>query len=172
MKKSKLLFGLVPVIMGLMVFFACNKSVENAELRIRMTDAPFNAQEVNIDLKEVRVNFDKDTSGWVTLNTNARVYNLLGLQNGVDTLIASAIIPGGTVKEIRLILGTNNTIKINNVVYPMAVSSADESGLKIKVDKKLRSTIETVLIDFDADLSIIQTGSNTYKLKPVIKLKN
>lgn len=172
MKKRNMLIAAFPLLLSFMVFIACNKTNEgSSQLNIRMTDAPFDAQEVNVDIKEVRVNFEKDSLGWVSLNTNAKIYNLLRLQNGVDTLLATASVPKGIVKEIRLILGTNNTIKIKDVVYPLSVASADESGLKIKVSKKLSASLETVLIDFDADLSIIKTGNDTYKLKPIIKLK-
>jgi hypothetical protein len=38
------------------------------------------------------------------------------------------------------------------------------------VDKKLQQTIETILIDFDAALSV-KEETDGYKLKPVIKLK-
>ena len=172
MKKRKLLLIALPVLLSFMVFVACKKTNEGtSQLNIRMTDAPFDAQEVNVDIREVRVKFEKDSSSWVSLNTNARIYNLLRLQNGVDTLLATGTVPTGVVKEIRLILGSGNTIKIKDVVYPLSVASADEAGLKIKVSKKLGVTLETILIDFDAELSIIQTGNGTYKLKPVIKLK-
>jgi hypothetical protein len=77
----------------------------------------------------------------------------------------------GTIKQIRFILGTNNTIKIDNVVYPLSVSSADESGLKLNLNKKLNGGMDSVLIDFDAALSIHKTGNNQYKLKPVLKMK-
>ncbi len=171
MRNRKLLMVL-PIVLCFTLFLACKKNnQETSQLSIRMTDAPFNAEEVNVDVKEVRVNFASDTLSWVSLNTNAKVYNLLGLQNGVDTLLATGSVPVGTVKELRLILGTNNSIKINNVTSPLSVASADESGLKIKVSKKLSASLEKILIDFDADLSIIQTGNGTYKLKPVIKLK-
>ena len=136
-----------------------------------MTDAPFNAQEVNVEIKEVRINYANDSLPWTTLQTNARVYNLLTLQNGIDTVLSSGTIPAGTVKQIRFILGTNNTIKIDNVLYPLSVSSGDQSGLKINLDKKLNAGVDSVLIDFDANLSIIKTGNGNYKLKPVLKLK-
>lgn len=150
---------------------ACNKDIDQSSLRIRMTDAPAAVEEVNIDLKEVRVNFDKDTSSWITLQTHAGVYNLLGLQNGIDSLIAQGTFPvDQIVKEIRLVVGPDNSIKANGQVYPLVIPSGEESGLKIKINKKLRATIETVLIDFDAALSIHEEADG-YKLRPVIKLK-
>ena len=155
------------------VVIACSKSDKpnTTQLTVRMSDTPFNAQEINVDVREVRVKMSDDSTGWQSLATNAHIYNLLDFQNGVDTAIATGSVTTGNVRELRLILGPNNSIKINNVVYPLTIPSGDESGLKIKVNKNLATTLDNLNIDFDAALSIIQTGSGTYKLKPVIKLK-
>lgn len=136
-----------------------------------LTDAPFDAQEVNVDIREVVVNYAKDSTDWVPLTANAGIYNLLALQNGVQTLLATGNNPGGTIKELRLILGAGNTIKIDNQTYPLTIPSGSESGLKIKVNKKLATSLDKLVVDFDAGLSIIKTGNNEYKLKPVLKLK-
>lgn len=170
MKKSILAVALL-LITSVAVFTACSKNKETTKLDIQLTDNPYNAQEVNVDIKEIRVNFSDDSSGWVTLNTYAGVYNLLGLQNGLDTLIASATVTTGTIKEIRFILGSSNSIKINDVVFPLTIPSGSESGLKIKVNKKLAVGFDSLLIDFDAALSILQVGTGDFKLKPVLKLK-
>jgi hypothetical protein len=136
-----------------------------------MTDAPAAYDSVNIDLKEVEVKFAKDTNSWVTMQTTPGIYNLLGFQNGIDTLIAQGTYPADqVVKEIRLVVGNNNTIVVGGVSYPLTIPSGEESGLKIKVNKKLQATLETIVIDFDAALSISQEADG-YKLKPVIKLK-
>jgi hypothetical protein len=158
---------------SLFAIMACQKDNSNGttDLRIRMTDNPFNATAVNVDIQEVRVNFSDDSSGWQRLTTHAGIYNLLGLQNGVDTLLALGTVPTGTLKEIRFVLGSNNSIEINNVVYPLTIPSGSESGLKIKLNKQLNTTLDSVLIDFDAALSILQTGTGEYKLKPVLKIK-
>jgi hypothetical protein len=170
MKKTLTCLALAAASFG---FYACQKdsgSTDTSTLKVRMTDAPLAVEEVNIDLKEVVVKLDRDTAQWQTLQTTAGIYNLLDFQNGVDTLIAQGALPAATVKEIRLIVGTNNTIKADGQIYPLTIPSGSESGLKIKIDKKLRSSIETVLIDFDAALSVKKEG-NGYKLRPVIKLK-
>ncbi len=170
MKKSIIAITLL-LITSAAIFTACKKNKETTKLDIQLTDNPFNAQEINVDIKEIRVKFSDDESGWVTLNTYAGVYNLLGLQNGLDTLIASGVVTTGTVKEIRFILGSNNSIKINDVVFPLTIPSGSESGLKIKLNKKLAAGFDFLLIDFDAALSILQVGTGDFKLKPVLKLK-
>lgn len=168
-KKMKALL----IVLSVVALAACTKN-ENANetttLKIRMTDAPAAWDEVNVDLQEVRVNFADDSSGWVALQTNAGIYDLLTLQNGIDTLIAQGTVPTGNVKEIRLLLGSGNTIVVNGQTYPLTIPSGGSSGLKIKVNKNLAASVDSLLIDFDAALSIKDEGGS-YKLRPVIKLK-
>lgn len=140
-------------------------------LKVRLTDAPIQADSVNVEIQQVRVNFRNDSTGWVNLATNAGIYDLLGLQNGVDTLLATGTIPSNSVKEIRLVLGNANSIVVAGVNYPLTIPSGSESGLKLKINKTLNGPVDSLLIDFDAALSIHQTGAGDYKLKPVLKIK-
>ncbi len=166
------IFSVLAVLVVLIIACQKNNNGDNlTNLKIRLTDNPFNATEVNVDIREVRINLRDDSTGWTNLNTNAGIYNLLALQNGVDTLLATGTVPTGTLKEVRFILGDNNSIKINNTIYPLTIPSGSESGLKIKLNKKLNASIDSLLIDFDAALSILLTGNGDYKLKPVLKIK-
>ena len=117
------------------LFAACKKDAGSTNLRIRMTDAPTALEKVNIDLKEVNIKFATDTSGWIAMETKAGIYDLLQLQNGIDTLIASGTYPTGMVKEIRLVVGSENTVVENGQTYPLTIPSGASSGLKIKVYK-------------------------------------
>lgn len=167
MKKSMILFA----VLGFTLVIACKKENRTTTLKVNLTDAPMEAEEVNIDLKAVRVNFADDSSGWSDLSAVPGIYNLLDLQNGLDTMIATGTVPAGYLKEIRLVLGSNNTIKVNGEVYPLTIPSGSESGLKLKVNKSLAAPLDSLLIDFDAALSIHQEGTGDYKLKPVLKIK-
>ena len=161
---------LASVLVLSMVFVACKKESGNSTLHIRLTDAPADWDEVNIDLKEVKVNFNNDTAGWISLPTKDTIYNLLGLQNGLDTLIAQGTVPANTLNEIRLVLGDENSIKTNGQLYPLTIPSGSTSGLKIKVHKKLNATLETIVLDFDAGASVTEEQDG-YKLRPVITVK-
>jgi len=164
-------FVLAIAVISSTVFIACNKESRTSTLQVRLTDAPADWAEVNIDLKQVKVNFWDDSTGWVSLETKDTIYNLLGLQNGLDTLIAQGTFPTNTVREIRLVLGENNTIKTTGgQVYHLTIPSGSESGLKIKVNKKLNATIETVVLDFEAGASVTEEQDG-FKLRPVITVK-
>lgn len=160
----------------MMMIMACQKensknSGDGVTLKVKLTDAPVQADSVNVEILKVRVNFRNDSMAWVDLNTMAGVYNLLGLQNGIDTLLATGTLPSNDVQEIRFVLGSNNTIVVNGIRFPLTIPSGAESGLKIKVNKQLSGPIDSLLIDFDAALSIHQTGAGDYKLRPVLKIK-
>jgi Domain of unknown function (DUF4382) len=176
MKKVKMKRIVLVMLMmaGIVGIYSCSKNDEQSTLQVRLTDNPTGLREVNVDIQKVRIKFSDDSlsnDGWVDMNTNARIYNLLGLQNGVDTLLATGTFPNNVVKEIRLILGPNNTVKDSfNVVHPLVIPSGGESGLKIKLNKNLNADLQTLLIDFDAALSI-KKEADGYKLRPVLKIK-
>ncbi len=173
MKTSKIL---LPVL-GMFLFMnACKKDEPvttntasgTSPVSVRMTDAPGNYEEVNIDIREVRVHAEK--GGWVTLDTRAGIYNILNLTNGLDTLLGSANIPNGKISEVRLILGPNNTVKVNGLVYQLETPSAEHSGLKLKIHHELLdSNNRIILLDFDAGKSIKRNGNGTYRLSPVLR---
>jgi hypothetical protein len=168
--KAKLLLSLTVIIVTLF-FIACQKDQNgNSTLKVRLTDAPTALEEVNIDLQQVNIKFEKDSGNWTRMQTNAGIYNLLDFQNGVDTLIAQGNFPEEDVKEIRLVLGTNNTVKEGGNIYPLRIPSGGESGLKIKINRRLRTGLDSLVIDFDAFLSIKKEADH-YKLRPVIRLK-
>lgn len=153
------------------VFYSCSKEqTGTSNLQVRLTDAPAAFDEVNVDIKEVRVNFRDDSTGWVSLATNAGIYNLLSLQNGVDTLLATGTVQTGLLKEIRLILGPGNSVVLAGTSFPLTVPSGAESGLKIKVGKNIAAGLDSLVVDFDAALSITSEPGG-YKLRPVLKIK-
>lgn len=174
--KNKIL-PLALAALSILGYSSCSKNNDDAPstLQVRLTDAPTALEQVNIDIQNVSIKYrddDKDsTLNWVNLTTTAGVYNLLALQNGIDTLIATGVVPERQIKEIRFILGPNNTVKNNGTVYPLTIPSGGSSGLKIKFSKKLATGVNPLLIDFDAAMSVSQNGSGAYFLRPVIRVK-
>jgi hypothetical protein len=142
-------------------------------LRVYLTDAPASYDEVVVDVRDVMINLSNGSSGgWQSLsNVAARTYNLLDLVNGKDTLLADSDIPhGGTISQVRLILGPNNYVVVNGDKIQLTIPSAEQSGLKVNVNQKLDSGfLYNMVLDFDAARSIVKTGNGKYMLKPVIR---
>jgi hypothetical protein len=159
---------------ALVMLSACTDkaSTGKATVEVRLTDAPAEYQEVNIDIQDVQVHAEggDPNSGWQSLSIRKGVYNLLTLTNGLDTLLGATTLPPGKISQVRLVLGSNNSIKVNNASGPLATPSAQQSGLKIQVDAELKDGITyKITLDFDAARSIVATGSGKYNLKPVIR---
>lgn len=171
LRSNSLIIGLF-TILGLFLF-SCSEDGKNARLEIRLTDAPGDYEEVNIDIQEIKVHVDdgEQSSGWKSLDVNAGIYNLLQLTNGLDTLLGSIELPAGKISQVRLVLGNNNTIKVDGQTYDLKTPSAQQSGLKINVHATLVEGITyTVLLDFDVARSVVKAGaSGKYNLKPVIR---
>ena len=153
-----------------------NNQTGTSQFRVLLKDAPTDLDSVFVDIREVRINMNADstdstsTSGWLTLPTNIGIYDLLQLQNGVDTTISSATIPTGTIKQIRLILGDSNRVVESGVSYPLTIPSGSESGLKVMIHKNVTSSLDSLVIDFDAALSVRRENDGTYKLRPVLQV--
>lgn len=155
--------------LGLQFLFisSCKNENDKSHLSVSLTDAPGNYDAVMVDIQSVEV-IGNDTS--VALNTNNRIYNLLNFSNGVDTLLATGDLEPGTISQIRLILGANNTVTLDGVVYPLSTPSAMQSGLKLEVNKTFESGVSYIIkLDFDANKSIVSLGNGSYQLKPVIR---
>jgi hypothetical protein len=153
-------------------WLACSNDDQTARLNVRLTDAPGDYEEVNIDIQSVEVNREGENqnTGWTTLEVKNGVYNILELSNGLDTLLATAELPAGKISQIRLILGNNNSVKIGGETFPLSTPSAQQSGLKLNLNAMLTEGITyTVTLDFDAARSIVARGNGTYSLKPVIR---
>lgn len=147
---------------------SCNKAKDKAHIGVFMTDAPGNFNAVMVDIQSVEVTGSGGST--VLLNTQAGIYNLLDFSNGVDTLIATGDLEAGDVSQIRLILGPNNSVMVDSVIYPLSTPSAMQSGLKLQINQTFEPGVSySILLDFDANQSIVLEGNGTYQLKPVIR---
>lgn len=167
MKKMKFILSFT--MLGLLIY-SCNNDDTNASYpyAVRLTDAPGPYDKVNVDIQGVEVKGNDGKT--VLLNVKKGIYNLLEFSNGLDTVIATDSLEISSVNQIRLILGPNNSVVVAGVSYPLSTPSAEQSGLKLQVNQTLQEGIlYTILLDFDANKSIIQTGNGTYKLKPVLR---
>ena len=163
-------------IVSLPVIISCKKNGTDgkARLQVYLTDAPGDYQAVYLDVKDVQINVTGDTTnGWQSLQgVNAGSYDLLKLVNDDDTILADADIPTGRLHQIRLVLGTENYVKIEGTsqLIKLETPSAQQSGLKLNVQYDVTNErLYTIILDFDVARSIVRTGNNKYLLKPAIR---
>ncbi len=171
-------------ILSCLFLIGCEKIEGNkdTQFRVYLTDHPYLAESVNIEIQGIKVkysgtveNTNSTNTGksedWVWLDTKTGMYNLLDYKNGKSVLIAIGGVPGGHVKEIRFVIGKNNTIKIDGNSFPMQLPTGSEFGFKIPFVKQLAMPRDSVTIDFNAALSISQPTPGIFKLSPVLQIK-
>lgn len=162
------------IVISAIGFFSCKKSVFNTNLTVKLTDAPGPYDSVKVEIVKVQAHYsEKESKGWEDLNTNAGIYDLLLLTNNITTvLVDGGKIPAGKITQLRMILGSTNYVVKSGVKYDLEINSEDKTGIKTQLNTRFNSnkTYE-VTLDFDANQSIVETGSNKFQLKPVIKVK-
>ncbi len=164
--KKLLILSFATLLIGLT---ACQKSgSDRTTMNIKITDGPGNYDAVVLNVKEINV---ITSGGTTTLAVGNKAFDILKFRNGRDTLIASQTIPSGTLKEVRLVLeSTGNYVRVGGVNYDLKTPSGQSSGVKLKVQEDLLDGVAyTLLLDFDAAKSIVETGNGKYILKPVIR---
>ena len=119
---------------------------------------------------------DHDQFGkWDTLSITPKVYDLLKLKNGVDTLIANSYANAGKITKIRITLGTNNVVWTDSTHnYPLPICD-NKPYFYIRVTS---NTIETLTngqirlrIDFDVAKSV-ELDNGVYCFEPKMRCYN
>jgi hypothetical protein len=187
MKKFKLqTLGFFIIVLMDLMFFSCNDNDNNTQhqtpqtsrLMVKMSDAPGDYDKVNIEILDVMIksNSDSGDDGWISIGDKTQVgegkiYDLLTLTGGTSILLTDSLIPSGNLGQIRLILGDENTVMVNGQSFPLKTPSAQQSGLKLQINKTLTAgTTYEFHLDFNVDKSIVTTGNSGYILKPVIQV--
>lgn len=136
---------------------------------------------VFIDLRALEVKLEDDTlpnGGWVSLNINPGIYNILRYRNGLDTLFATGTLPNARIKKIRLSLGTQNSVMKDGQSFPLRIKDEDMEVVA-NIDNsnfEITSSGQVLFwIDFDAarSIQVDNSGSgnnNGYRLKSHIKV--
>lgn len=178
--KMKRTIQILTLVTAVALTSGCTREqMKDGAMTVKMTDAPGLYAEVNVEVESVMIHYadsadSTSSDGWVTLQTEAGIYNLLDLQNGVTALLADSVeIPVGKVNQMRLILGSNNSVTLIDsvTVVDLELSSQMNTGIKFNLNATIEPGLETeVVFDFDAEKSIVVQGNGTLRLKPVIKV--
>jgi hypothetical protein len=173
MKKILILLPLLALLFTL----SCSKddSSDNtptgkATFSVKLGDAPAGYDAVNVEIIRLEANLG---SGWVEFPVETPgVYNLMQFTNGNTLLlIGDTSIAPSTISELRLVLGTNNTVVVDGVTYDLKTPSGQTSGYKVKMDPlpMQPGMLYRLVLDFDVDKSVHPTGNNNYILNPVVR---
>ena len=108
--------------LGLILLVACGGSSSSSgsgAMNVHLVDGPISGyQEINVNIQSVEIS---GSNGWITLGTPNKTLNLLTLTGGVsETLASGATLPAGHYQQMRLILGSGNTVKLADGSSPGA----------------------------------------------------
>ena len=118
-------------------------------------------------------NKDHDNFGkWDTLSITPRVYDLLKLKNGVDTLIANSYVNIGKITKVRITLGANNIVWTDSThSYPLP-QCENNLNVYVKVRGNAIDTLSNgqvrIRIDFDVAKSV-DFENGIYCFNPELK---
>jgi len=172
---------------GLLVFQACDNNTTNinsngpghgkGRVNVHMTDSPaqFDALTINIVRIEIHGTGSDSANKWQVISDSSQTVNIMDLTNGKSKLLGTKDLEPGTYNQIRLILGSGNTVTVNGKTYPIKIPSGQQTGLKININTNISLTsgsIKDLLLDFNAAKSVHRTGNGRYMMKPVIHAVN
>lgn len=172
MKKVNFNFLFALVILVLFLSSCESNEAGTARIQISLVDAPAAYDAVNIEILEVKINSASDTSGWASLESaETGIFDVLKLTNGEEAFLGEVELPEGQLGQVRLVLGSNNSLVIDGETYELKVPSGSQSGLKLNINAEIVAGFTYKLIlDFDAAKSVVKAGnSGRYNLKPVIR---
>lgn len=136
---------------------------------VHLTDSPADYDHIYLDIQSIEVNHS--SQGWIKIGPTVPVIlDILKFNNTFDTLIANAELPVGSLGQIRMVLGSNNTIVVNGVTKNLTIPSGGQSGLKININAMVEvDGVTEHWLDFKASSSIIELGNGNYQMVPVIR---
>ena len=165
------------------------------KVSIYLTDGPTDYQNVFIDIQQIAIKLDTCAHNddddhnhpgcdddhdslavgsceiWDTLAINPGVYDLMTLRNGLDTLLASGFILNGKIERIKITLGTNNSVVVDSVSYPLHLLNG-QNYVYVNIRREhldyISSNSLRFYLDFDLERSI-RYMNGQYWLKPVLR---
>ncbi|MFZ5628548.1 MAG: S8 family serine peptidase [Spirochaetota bacterium] len=142
-------------------------------MSVLLKDMPIDGYEIaKVNVEIIRVELVSANDKIILIQDQAKIFNLLSLAYDMRGLLGNAQVPVGKYKQIRLLVGTNNTV-IDDAgsVLPLKIPSGTSSGIKLDgaFEVKLGKQIQ-VILDFDAAKSLNFAPGQGWLLKPVIKI--
>jgi hypothetical protein len=158
-----------------LVLYGCSKSTRTASegaIRVYLADDPAGYDAVNIVVSQVSVHLaDEDSaSGWTVISDTTQTYDLLELRNGAMALFADHLLDPGHYTQIRLKVTDGCSVIVDGQPHDLNIPSGYQSGVKINHQFEIQEDVTyELLLDFDAEKSIIEQGNGQYQMKPVIR---
>lgn len=201
MKQTSIIYAAILLMAVSFATVGCKKNASSEanpagqqNLSLYLTDGPGIFDKVLIDIRSVKVLVDtssntrrhdgedwdkrgsddqkKDSAFvWENLNIAAGVYDILKFRNGTDTLLASSGITKGSIRLIKIEIGTNNSVVKDSISYPVSLPANALNYILIKLQghecEQYLPGKSRLWLDFDITRSIIKESNGKFYLRPV-----
>ena len=141
-----------------------------ATLEIRVTDAPpEGVTKILLTISQIDVHKggSSDDAGWQSVVTGPVEFDLVQV-TGIEEVLGNADLDPDRYDQVRLNVDSAEVTFDDGSVVDAKVPSG---RLKVVGGFTLEAGVATILtLDFDADKSVVVTGSKNVLIKPVIKL--
>lgn len=167
----------LPVLLAAAALAAgCSDHPAEGTIVLQLTDAPFPfdmvaSTQVEIDSVAVRVGGSADgEDGFVTVMATPQTVDLLELRNGVSMTLADAMVPAGSIDQIRIFTGDATITLTDDRTFPLKFPSGSSSGVKVFVSPPIvipEGGVVDALIDYDLGLSFSAIPSSPTKVDDI-----
>ena len=141
--------------------------IQKVEVKAEDDSEALNESEHEAEHDESDRNGSTD-GGWINVNINPGVYDLLKFRNGIDTVLGTGNFQvNKNLKKIRITLGQDNHGVLNGVSVPLVIKDKNNI-IVINLDESLLSSDNgrfQLSVDIDASRSVQQHGDE-FELKP------
>jgi hypothetical protein len=166
------MMGVVLLLMGSCSSNSSNNTTGGRNVSFLVTDAPmwYSFKSVNVQITGIDYQVAAD-SAWQTLTPfNAGVYDLEALTNGLCRQLGQIQLPNiATIRNIRLNLGTDNTVVLaNDSTRPLTIWNNQSSVILHINQNRITASGDSIMVDFNLARSIMLTRTG-YILKPVLR---
>jgi hypothetical protein len=175
MKSTKIFAVFLIAALSLAAFACATASADTGAVEVRVTDAPkgnVTAIVVTTDQINIHKTDAGNQSGWETVfggngSNSSASFDLCQVVGVEEVLAFAGDVPAGKYNQVRM-----HVVNVNVTVDGEERGATVPSNW-IKIVRPFEVTggnTTTLLLDFDADKSVVVTGSGKVHFKPVIKL--
>jgi hypothetical protein len=155
-------------------------------LKIYLTDAPGDYKEVNINISKIEGHIasdgEEEQGHWEILKewSGGLPVDLIELEDA-SILLASLELEPNKYTQLRIFLNGDASLVLEGEegldglteTIPLEIPSSANTGIKLNRSFEIvEGMITKLTIDFDAEKSVMKTGNEKYKMKPVISLSS
>lgn len=134
-----------------------------------LTGNPGSFEAVYLDIRQVEVVTEGKEAKLFT-PFRPGVYDMKKFSNGRDTLLLTALLSTNKISRIRLILGSDNSVRKEGNLYALNMPSVEESVVELNINENFAiNTNNTIWLNFNAEKSIIKNSGSEYHFKPMIR---